>query len=78
MQPSDKSSEIANILEQLTGRTTSITSGNCVPKPFGCGEPIGEFRDALSRREYTISGLCQTCQDSIFGRGELEDGEYDG
>jgi hypothetical protein len=26
-----------------------------------------DFRDELSEREYGISGLCQTCQDGIFG-----------
>lgn len=26
-----------------------------------------EFRDELSRKEFEISGLCQTCQDDIFG-----------
>lgn len=25
------------------------------------------FRDALSVKEYSISGMCQECQDSIFG-----------
>ena len=35
-----------------------------------CGKQIDvtkEFRDSLSRREYAISGLCQDCQDKIFG-----------
>lgn len=27
------------------------------------------FVDKLSKREYMISGLCQNCQDSIFGKG---------
>ncbi len=31
-----------------------------------CGIKIGAFRDAISKREYEISGICQTCQDSIF------------
>ena len=33
-----------------------------------CGLPIFEsdFRDELSKREYSISGLCQKCQDKIF------------
>ena len=34
-----------------------------------CGEPTGnteDFRDALSRREYTISRMCQVCQDKVF------------
>lgn len=25
------------------------------------------FRDALSEKEFEISGLCQRCQDSVFG-----------
>jgi hypothetical protein len=32
-----------------------------------CGKPITGFRDALSEREYEISGLGQECQDEIFG-----------
>lgn len=32
-----------------------------------CKCKIGDFRDELSRREYKISGLCQKCQDKIFG-----------
>jgi hypothetical protein len=33
-----------------------------------CKKPIGMFRDALSRKEYGISGLCQLCQDKVFGK----------
>lgn len=35
--------------------------------PF-CGKEVSEdsFRDALSLREYQISGLCQECQDDFF------------
>ena len=29
------------------------------------------FRDELSAREYYISGMCQHCQDSVFGTGEI-------
>lgn len=34
-----------------------------------CGQKINlnEFRDTLSLKEYSISGLCQKCQDRIFG-----------
>lgn len=41
----------------------------CPPKPFGCAQPINmdDFKDDLSRKEYQISGLCQKCQDSVFG-----------
>lgn len=43
-----------------------IEDGKC---PF-CGKSIDveiEFRDQLSKREFEISGLCQKCQDEIFG-----------
>ena len=49
----------------LYGRSRSIAlaAGQCVK----CGEFNLEFRDELSRKEYGISGLCQPCQDGIFG-----------
>lgn len=47
------------------GRTNSeaIDTNTCV----SCGLPVGEFRDRISQKEYNISGLCQKCQDSVFG-----------
>ncbi len=44
----------------------AVQAGKC---PF-CGKQIdpNEFRDALSKKEYTISGLCQNCQDEMFGK----------
>ena len=49
----------------LFGRSPSVckAGGQCVK----CGEFDLEFNDELSRREYGISGLCQCCQDGIFG-----------
>jgi len=34
-----------------------------------CKMPIKmeDFKDALSRKEYFISGMCQQCQNEIFG-----------
>lgn len=26
------------------------------------------FRDEISRKEYSVSGLCQECQDKVFSR----------
>lgn len=37
-----------------------------------CGGEVGEFRDELSVKEYGISGMCQKCQDSVFGVDETE------
>ena len=31
-----------------------------------CKEEIGGFRDEQSKKENTISGLCQACQDRFF------------
>lgn len=33
-----------------------------------CSKPIVErdFRDQLSKQEYSISGMCQGCQDMMF------------
>jgi len=34
-----------------------------------CGKPTGnaeDFRDDLSMQEYTISRMCQVCQDRVF------------
>ena len=38
--------------------------------PF-CKKPVDEnsFKDQLSKREFKISGLCQKCQDGVFGEG---------
>ena len=52
----------------LFGRSKvlAVAGGQCVK----CGFPHNlrsDFRDALSHKEYGISGLCQTCQDEIFG-----------
>lgn len=58
-KPSKKSPEIESFLEMLSGRTSAITADCCVQQPYGCGKQITEFRDELSQREYTISGLCQ-------------------
>lgn len=44
-----------------------IERGIC---PF-CGKKINpdtEFRDKGSKYEYTLSGLCQKCQDETFGK----------
>ena len=44
----------------------AVERGDC---PI-CGRavhPNFEFKDELSLKEYAISGLCQECQDKVFG-----------
>jgi len=69
-EPTPKSPAIANFLEANFGRSTAIEGDRCVPHPIGCGKPIEGFRDEQSAREYRISGLCQNCQDEVFGKAE--------
>ena len=39
-----------------------------------CGKTFNiEFRDELSFKEYVISGMCQECQDDVFGTGDDDD-----
>ena len=66
--PSSKSEKIDELFKTLYGvdRKTSIINCTCV----SCSaENITEksFRDDVSLREFHISGLCQVCQDKIFG-----------
>jgi len=60
---SEKSPEVLSAIESLfPGTQKAIAEKRC---PL-CQKEIGEFRDALSKREYEISGICQDCQDEFF------------
>ena len=66
MKRSPTMQEIVDELSKpLFGTTQSEASSKhcCVD----CGGAVDKFRDALSEKEYSISGLCQKCQDKIFG-----------
>ena len=69
MKPSKKASALEFALEDILGidRRVHIRANKCIPPPMGCGGDATMFRDESSRREFTISGLCQKCQDDIFG-----------
>jgi len=72
-QPSKKSNNMNEFLEDIVGnifgvsRQASIAGDLCVM----CEGDATTFSDELSRREFTISGMCQTCQDSVFGKEEI-------
>ena len=65
MEPTKKSQEIESVLTFITGvsRVGAVREASCVI----CGGEASTFRDDLSRKEYTISGMCQDCQDKVFG-----------
>ena len=66
-EPTKKAEGIEDLIDATLpeGRTRrgSIKADIC----SWCGRSATEFKDDLSRREYTISGFCQVCQDKTFG-----------
>lgn len=62
--PTKKSQPIESPLTSLTGisRQDAPTQRICTC----CRKPVTPFRNRLSAKEYSISGMCQTCQDDIF------------
>jgi len=68
-----KAKPIANILDKVAlhladkrgagmSRSMALATGKCA----GCGEDAGPFRDAVSRKEYSLTAWCQACQDDFW------------
>jgi len=63
-----KNEAIESLLDSIStmawgnARSDSLATQRCVM----CKGPATEFKDALSRKEYAISSLCQECQDMVF------------
>ena len=59
-----KSPEIEAMLSKLTGvsRVGAVAESSCAT----CSGEAKTFRNDISRKEYTISGMCQECQDSVY------------
>lgn len=67
-KPTDKTEELEAFIDSITpnplGRKGSITNDLCAL----CIKPAVDFRNEISKKEYTISGMCQDCQDKVFGK----------
>ena len=67
-----KSQEMIDFLNSMTeeifgkSRSDCLEDNTCVT----CGSKVSCFRDAISKKEYGISGMCQSCQDLSFGKGD--------
>jgi hypothetical protein len=65
MKSPEMEKQLEDMSQELFGRSRAgdvcVTCGSEKVKP-------SDFRDALSRKEYSISKMCQSCQDSVFGR----------
>jgi hypothetical protein len=73
MEPTNKAPAIDAMLSSIFGvdRTSTISEGKCVSCD-STGNIATSFCDDISRKEYAISGLCQSCQDDVFGGDDDE------
>jgi hypothetical protein len=63
--PTKKSPEMEAFITKHVGKSRQeiLAEESCAM----CKTPNTDFRDVLSLREYHISGMCQNCQDEVFG-----------
>ena len=65
--PTVKVPALESAITAITGvdRREAITSKTC--PCCGSAVTLDSFKDELSLKEFGISGMCQTCQDDLFG-----------
>ena len=57
-------------------RLKTISGGECISCE-ATGLIASSFSDDLSRKEYSISGMCQSCQDDLFGPDQDDEPDED-
>ncbi len=62
---SEKTPEMHNAIEKIFPGTKAAIEEHKCPT---CSQSIGKFSNAISEREYEISGMGPTCQDKTFGK----------
>jgi len=83
INPAWKAPQIDALLSEIVfngkDRVTCIKEGTCITCDDAKGIKATSFRDDISRKEYAISAMCQSCQDDVFGVSddELEDEDCD-
>jgi len=83
INPAWKAPQIDALLSEIVfngkDRVTCIKEGTCITCDDAKGIKATSFRDDISRKEYSISAMCQSCQDDVFGVSddEPEDEDYD-
>lgn len=67
---SEKTKEVMGFLNGMTAALFGRSLEDCMFNGICpcCHGPIEDydFRDEMSRKEFSISGMCQTCQDKTF------------
>ena len=76
MEPTYKAPAIDALLSEIIfngkDRPTCIREGICITCDDAQGIKATSFRDDISRKEYAISAMCQSCQDDVFGVSDDE------
>jgi len=74
-KPSYKTTNMSKMLDNLSELAYGRSASNSIKMDVcvACGKPAVEFADEVSRREFSISGLCQKCQDVVFAPPEDEE-----
>ena len=77
IKASFKAPEIDALLKEIIfngkDRVEVIASGDCLTCDEARDLKATSFRDDVSRKEYAISGMCQSCQDDVFGHEEEDE-----
>jgi len=77
MEPTYKNPQIDALLSEIIfngkDRVTCIKEGTCITCDEAQGLIATSFRDDVSRKEYAISAMCQSCQDDVFGHDEPDE-----
>ena len=78
IEPSYKAPQMDSALTYLFGvdRHKTISNGECIACEV-TGLIASSFSDDVSRKEYSISGMCQSCQDDLFGADEDDEPDED-
>ena len=73
----EKSLEMETLLNAITKQAFGMSREEATTKQICviCKQDATEFRDALSEKEYSISKLCQKCQDQVFNHEVFEEDE---
>ncbi len=69
-----KDQAITDLLSRIAGKDYHETKAT--KRCMTCSKPNMNFTDPLSIKEYAISGMCQDCQDKVFGGFDDESDEW--
>ena len=61
--------KVQEFLDKITTKAFDTTQDKAEKKAvcISCGKPILGFKDEVSVKEYRITGMCQECQDEVYG-----------